>query len=303
MSSAGTVAMLALMALLAGGCAEPGPALNEAAMPCTAAAATRIEADTSKFLQGRFGQLESDTPDIVRYADAAALRQALGFSPSDRTSGYYDRAADRIHVACSGKPGFAALLMHEATHRYLYRRFAFRPGTDRFSAGEALPAVPPWLQEGLSSWMESAKITESGLELRINAARLAEFRQLLWRGRLPPLERVLATGFDEPFRSPDYAVSWALIWYLMQDAQGREGVAAYLEAARLGFFDEPEREYPAMVAACDEFSCFMRVWDEHVSAASARLFRTFLQTQGQMPDEWELAWRRAIWAIVPDGRP
>lgn len=284
-----------LLACMLGGCATmtPIPASHQAEIPCTAEAAAEIVARTSKFLQGRFGPVDLMAPEIVRYPDAVALRQALGFSPSDRATGFYDRAADRIHAACSGNPGFAAILIHESTHRYLNQRFAFRSPTE-----EMLPAVPPWLQEGLASWMEAAQINQSGLEIRVNTQRLAEFRQLLWRGQLPPLERMLTMGFDDTFRSADYAEAWALVWYLMQDSAAREGLAAYLDAARHGLFDDPGREYPAMVARCADFSEFSRAWDKHVSDASVLLFRRFLML-GKADDEWQYAWRRALWSTKP----
>lgn len=284
-----------LLAGMLGGCAAmtPIPASHQAEISCTADAAAEIVARTSKFLQDRFGPVDLISPKIVRYPDAAALRQALGFSPSDRTAGFYDRAADRIHAACSGDPGFAAILMHESTHRYLNQRFAFRS-----PAEEMLPAVPPWLQEGLASWMEAAQISQSGLDVHVNAQRLAEFRQLLWRGQLPPLERILTRGFDDAFRSADYAEAWALVWYLMQDSAAREGLIVYLDAARHGLFDEPGREYPAIVAHCADFSEFSRAWNKHVSDASLLLFRRLLM-RGKEDDEWQRAWHRALWSTKP----
>lgn len=293
--------VVVLLSCMLAGCAAmtPIPPSYRAEIPCTPDAATEIVTRASTFLQGLFGPVDSMTPEIVRYPDATALRQALGFSASDRTSGFYDRAADRIHVACSGEPGLTAILMHESTHRYLNQRFAFAaPAGDRFTAGKPLPAVPPWLQEGLASWMEAAQTNQSGLEMRVNAQRLAEFRQLMRRGWLPPLERVLAKGFDEPFRSADYAAAWALVWYLMQDSAARERLAGYLEAAKRGLFDDPDREYPALVAHCADFSEFSRAWDKHVSDASVVLFRR-LMMRGQAEDEWQRAWRKTLWLTTP----
>lgn len=279
-----------LACFLLGGCAAMAPVPHHAQTPCTADAAASIVARASAFLQGKFGAADVVAPEIVRYPDAAALRQALGFAPSDRTAGYYDRAADRIHVACSGNMPLDALLMHEATHRYLHRRFSFRPRlTEKFSAQNPLPSVPPWLQEGLAAWMES---NSDDAQMRVNTQRLAEFRQMMRRGGLPPLERVLAKGFDDPFRAADYAVAWALVWYLMQDARGIEGLAAYLDAASRGFFNDPEREYPELVSGCADFSEFARAWDKHVSDAST--------LRGVLSDEdWQREWRKSLWSMKP----
>lgn len=122
-----------------------------------------------------------------------------------------------------------AKVVHEAAHQ-----LAFNTGvqpTDRES--------PFWLTEGLACAFETADAGSSFGPRFENAEKLGQLRELIARGGLPDLERLVARTqpSDDPKR--DYTAAWALFTEIARHKP--DALRAYLDALNTG---EPDADHP-----------------------------------------------------------
>lgn len=199
--------------------------------------------------------------DFVRYSAGQGM-SAPG------VLGYYDIESNRIvlYDAGGGSGGSddwrqnAAVAIHEATHQT-----AFNTGIhSRF-------VQPPyWVAEGLATMFEAPGVYDSRyhtrLADRINAGRLAQFRQLAAPGHRPELIADLVAS-DRLFRvspSAAYAESWALTFYLVERQSGKYAEYLARTAAR-----PPFTTYTAAERTAD----FTAVFGDDWRMLEARLLR------------------------------
>lgn len=148
--------------------------------------------------------------------------QAEVSKTSTSSKGFYSGARREL-VINGEKPGYRQTLAHEAQH-LLLRVHKARP--------------EPWLSEGLAEYFETLAIQSNDRALsQAQPDRVERIRAFSAQGQLPPLPAF----FDEskrdwrarearmPYVNQDTA--WALVYFLMQQSQGREALLAVLKAA------------------------------------------------------------------------
>lgn len=209
---------------------------------------------------------------------------------------YLPGATPAIHVACRGnEPGHPyRTLLHEGTHQFIHLGAGWRE-SGRPPAAPPRLALPLWLNEGLASHYEAAYVTPDLLQPgRPDPARLAELQDALRRDKVPPLDRLLAKRYGEPFASRDYAAAWGVVYALMQEspppwaAGGRDWLKGVIDAGRAGW-PNPGAEATAPSAEGP------RWWDT-VTDRTRSAFTAFAAERGLTPTEWEAAWREWILA-------
>ena len=151
-------------------------------------------------------QLDEAERKRDEYSESASRAHAAGREADAET---YENAADdidrqireaRTTLETNVDAVSTAKVVHEAAHQ-----LAFNTGvqpTDRES--------PFWLTEGLASAFETADAGSSFGPRFENAGKLAKLRELIARGGLPDLPRLVAR--TEPADDPehDYTAAWAL---------------------------------------------------------------------------------------------
>jgi len=194
----------------------------------------------------------------------------LGTAPADQdvpenaVIGSYDRRDDTIHLMCSpGNVGLAeSTFRHEATHYFLHHAFQ---------------RLPSWLEEGMATYMEAGSLDEAGLYDHINKDRLQEFKGLLIRNRLPPLDELISGRTDGLGRSQEYAICWALVFGLLHQEEStvQEQRRALLRRMVEG-------------AQHDDMTTEQSV---------AKTFFDAIKDEDGQSHDWEMQWRRELWEL------
>jgi tetratricopeptide (TPR) repeat protein len=150
--------------------------------------------------------------------------------------GFFHSDSDRGYIAvnlAAGRERPYETTFHEYVHVYL---------------GQALPAQPAWVAEGLAELVSDWEV--AGDELRFGRPRPEHVRELGTYGWLP-LETLLAVGYLSPMynegdrRGQFYAESWALArWLLLRHEDGWSRLRAYAEAVAAG------EDAPSAFARC-----------------------------------------------------
>lgn len=235
--------------------------------------------------------------EVRLYRDPADLSRLLSSQKlTTRATGLYlPSPAPAVYVACRGdEPGHPyRTLLHEGTHQFIHLGAGYRaPG--RPPAAVPRLTLPLWLSEGLASYYEAAYVTPDLLQPgRPDPARLAQLQEALRRGRVPPLEKILARRYGEPFASLDYAVAWGLVYALMQEAPppwaagGREWLKALVDEAQHGW---PSSADPAPTSSADP------LWWTTVTDRTRSAFQSFATGHGLTLPAWEAQWRDWILA-------
>lgn len=208
---------------------------------------------------------------------------------------YLPTPTPAIHVACRGnEPGHPyRTLLHEGTHQFIHLGAGYRePG--RPTRTPPRLALPLWLNEGLASYYEAAYVTPDLLQpSRPDVERLEELQAALRDGKVPPLGKILAKHYGEPFSSLDYAVAWGLVYALMQESPpewatgGREWLKILIDKGRRG--------WPGAKVAVQPQADYDPWWGLVTSAARAE-FERFVDERGLTVPEWETAWRKWLLA-------
>jgi tetratricopeptide (TPR) repeat protein len=190
--------------------------------------------------------------------------------------GFFHTDSDRSYIAVNlgaGRERPFETAFHEYLHVYL---------------GQALPAQPAWMAEGLADLVSDWEITADGL--RFGGSRPEHLRELRTYGWLP-LETLLQVGYVSPMynegdrRGQFYAESWALLRWLMRrqdDAWPR--LTAFAVAAAAG-------EDPAQA--------FARCFGIDLPSAAAELARSL----DAAPDALRRPAAVAIEAAPPSTQP
>lgn len=104
-------------------------------------------------------------------------------------------------------------IFHETVHAFL---------------GQALPAIPRWLNEGLAQYFETLRPEANG-GLTVSPVPGLDYyaQRLLAAGELMELRAYLEVGgdwkeYNDATLSPPYAVAWSLTYFLMGSPEGKE---------------------------------------------------------------------------------
>jgi hypothetical protein len=207
--------------------------------------AEQLEVLRGAVLRGLF-DVPPSIPGPLRVVAFASVDDFRRFAPKP-IQGYFarSRGGDATIVVRGdlGRVTRAGLIAHELTHAVLAR---------------ALPRRPPWLDEGLATYVEAIGEGSDGETLRLGAPpphRLEAAR----RNPVPVAEVLAARGLLD---ASQYATSWLLVHYLL--AQQRDRFLAY--ERRLARGEEPaaawRTEFPE--------------WDPASAASATRLDQVLL---------------------------
>lgn len=160
-------------------------------------------------LYGRIARAAPRSKIVIQYEDGRRItlskRQALGQVARDK---------QQLEELKSKMTGFyrdenVSVTVHEVTHQLWFN--SGLAGRLRWS--------PHWLSEGVATFFEPAYQGEWAGMGRLNSRRMSDYHELRNRGRLLPLEELIAGA--QPFFQPGdaqraaYAQSWALFHYLI----------------------------------------------------------------------------------------
>lgn len=237
-----------------------------------------------------------------------AVVRHLGL-PSKITTGLYSPvppAAIHLPYVRDLKVHPCVTLLHEGVHQFVDQEIGFQvpPAAQRIlpPAKHALASVPLWLNEGLATYMESALVTEEGLEIgRINRKRLIHLKKLIHSGKCPPLKEVLSRPYGDPFLAEDYAVAWGVVYTLRHASRAseqrdrRERLLRYVDASRQAFYDDPAVEFPRDFlpneGPPEEFD---HLWAVYIARRSIKVFEQIIVGEESTLDAWERDWTARI---------
>jgi hypothetical protein len=126
---------------------------------------------------------------------AAFVEQVFGAGSELPQSGFY-MGSHRLAVADIARG--MGNVRHELVHPLL---------------GDDFPEIPPWVNEGIASLYGSARAEGTGVEFLLNH-RLRHLHREMRRGRLPSLERLASSGYDD-VHGARTATYYALARYLL----------------------------------------------------------------------------------------
>jgi hypothetical protein len=219
-----------------------------------------------------------------------------------------------IHVPYAYAPDGShpsRVLFHEGTHQFVHTVINMRVPTalrGRIPAEvDRLVSVPIWLNEGLATYMETARYDGDGLEIgRVNPNRLTQLQQMLRRNVQPSVREVLERRYGQPFASEHYAVAWGLVYTLRHDwrkdaeALGRRNLIQYISACRNGFFHSPTRDFAKEYLAEGRLpGDFVLQWHARLGEKSREAFEQYVVPSNLTLEAWEAAWRERILKLDP----
>jgi hypothetical protein len=161
--------------------------------------------------------------DALVVADPVAFAALRGdMLPSQGSIGGFYSARDRRLVVQRAPRAelTRAMLRHEAVHAI---------------AHEAIGPLPMWLNEGLAEYFERLDPRAGGARVGAAGEWLLLLDAMALDERLALFDRALAAehdGFHGPEHEAMYAAAWALVSYLMGDAERRAQLRRLLEAQR-----------------------------------------------------------------------
>jgi len=250
-----------------------------------------------------FGMPAPSGVEVIGYASVREFRRlAARGHPGPLTRGCFLAETNEIHLVLSEEAGYGpeAVLLHEGTHAYLQSCFDFPvpPALERAVGRSRLRSVPWWLQEGLATYLETARLVEGELRTgRVNPGRLRDVRRVLALRRGAVLRRLLRRGFAHARGSADYALAWGLVYWLLQcgspaeRARHRAALARYLRECRRGFFPDPGNDFAARFAPagrpCPDFEKRWAAWRARNALA---LFQALVVGPATSLEDWEEWW-------------
>lgn len=215
----------------------------------------------------------------------------------------YVRAPDGAHPS--------RILFHEGTHQFVHTIVNMRvPSVLRGRIPEEvdrLVSVPIWLNEGLATYMETARYDGDGLEIgRVNANRLSQLQGMLRRNAHPSVREVVARRYGQPFYAEHYAVAWGLVYMLRHDwredaqASGRRRLVEYITACRNGFYHAPSRDFAEEFLATGRLpDDFVVQWHARLGEKSLAAFERLIVPSHQTFADWEAEWTARILRLDP----
>lgn len=161
--------------------------------------------------------------DIHLYADRDSFtRHQRRVAPMlENPIGFYNALSNRITAwAIPDQEALLALVTHECSHAVIASYSLF---------------VPIWLNEGLAEYF--ARLHVHGLSAEVP---VAEHWLARLRNATPGQENFLALLEAPPQRwyaandaqGSSYALSWSVVWFLMDSAEGRQLIRTILDASR-----------------------------------------------------------------------
>jgi hypothetical protein len=139
----------------------------------------------------------------------------------ENAAGFYSSLNNQITTwAIPDQRALEQLVVHEASHA--------------ISASQGRP-IPTWLNEGLAEYFEIMEVQGLGVEIPLARHWLETLRKHGYHQQRGRLGQTVAVPHQRWYAAngPDnlsYAVSWSLVWFLMDSAEGRALIAALLVA-------------------------------------------------------------------------
>jgi hypothetical protein len=172
---------------------------------------------------------------VVVLSGPDAYAAYLGLPPGQADGGHYEPETNRLvmfdnRARSGGSPGLARAntiaLMHEATHQ-----LAFNTGLlDRRAD------VPGWLNEGLAMYAEVRSPTDARRRIGTrNDERLIVLREAGAAGSWPRVADLFASDApldDASTEQAAYALSWLLVYHLMQSPERLPRFREYVDVVR-----------------------------------------------------------------------
>jgi hypothetical protein len=156
--------------------------------------------------------LYPDRDSYVHYAGTVTGRDM------SHSGGFYSKqrneAVTYVHASAHQT---LELLKHESTHALVTA---------------VLGAAPKWLNEGLAEYFSMLSIAGHDKEVRVKTAWLKIARESTQRGYFSNLDALLtldAEGWRRGQMENHYALSWALVYFLMSSDAGKASIGAMLQ--------------------------------------------------------------------------
>ncbi len=236
--------------------------------------------------------------------------ESLGFSPSIRAF-YSPISPSAIHLLSAETPDneLIPLLLHEGLHQRADLHFCIALDcTGSEIKGPSMTplsylGLPLWLNEGLATFMESARYTARDTNGRLvtgepNRDRLRQLQGMIEGNYRFSLSRILERPYGEAFSSGDYALAWGIVYDMIRHGDGNGTLLnGYLralernlarEGRRLCNGDRSERGKP------DES---FHIWNVLLAQQSLQTFKEVVTAEGQTIAQWEGQWRQRMLEI------
>jgi HEAT repeat protein len=222
------------------------------------------------FLEDRFGPLPDTRPMRIVLFRTREEYRTIGEGVAGAI-GHFDAALDRSALVLDGTLGETGwpVVVHEATHHYLRRRYP-----------DARP--PSWYGEGIACYFEGLMdpLAEEGTaRLRVRAAQAALAcgeadleRLLATRAEVRTGRLVLDGGASDEAGLPPvrfYGLAWSLVHFLATDAQTRDAFRRFelrLFAARPAAGDEERVAKTLLAEECGDLGKLEQRWRAHIRA-------------------------------------
>jgi hypothetical protein len=238
----------------------------------------------------------------------ALVAESLGFPPSVRAF-YSPVAPAAVHVLLDETTfdNITPLLLHEGLHQRAdldCRVSGARTGNNSSPAERNPIGLPLWLNEGLATYMESARLVNGRLVTGIpNLPRLRELQNMIRNNYRFSAIGVLSRSYGEPFSSGDYAVAWGIVYDLAHTA-GRHGMndtfldkyIATLKTDLAAALHELSANTP--IGGSNDGGLF-EAWNPILAEQSLKTFQKVVTGDGRSMSDWERDWRRRMLDVVP----
>ena len=247
--------------------------------------------------------------NVWLYTDRGRFRKvAAGLEFHASIPGFFSPVTpSAIHVRWdkTEEPFPFYLLLHEGVHQQVDTRWRIAPLRNPDNRNQGHIGIPLWLNEGLATYMESARMINDRLITGgINKGRLAELAKNLEKKKVPDLAVVLSRPYGAPFDSGDYAMAWGLVYDLKHGAgRARQPGAPdlldfYLKALGTDLADryrsllkDNARTEPSVPAVS------FHTWNPVMAQRSLALFNQIVVGSGRSLDEWAQDWRQRMLAL------
>ncbi len=273
---------------------------------------------TAKRYREIFGYRFGPIPrlSINAYASAAeygAIAQKYGLPPG--TGGFYSaQGAGAIHLPYVESFGRhpSVTLFHEGAHQFVHEVIDFKlPLALRSKLPKQLhklPTVPIWLNEGLATYMETARYDGQTLEIgRVNPGRLAQLQRMLRSRTNPSVREVVERRRGQPFAAAHYAVAWGIVYALRhhhrvpERDRNRRKLIKFIEACKRGFYHAPNMEFAKEFMAGGALPRdFVVRWNVRVGERSRVEFEKQIAGGPKKMESWEKEWTARILKLRPD---
>ncbi|MHC4883711.1 MAG: DUF1570 domain-containing protein [Planctomycetota bacterium] len=222
----------------------------------------------------------------------------------------YRGAETEIQVAYVrdfGSTGPTKTLLHEGVHQFVHLALSMpipEAYKDKFPPEMTrLQTLPRWLNEGLATYMERGYYDGKRLVIgEINKDRLRHLQSMIRSNQNCPLKDLFNIHDIQDFQLPHYAMSWGVTYWFLQDRskskakKKRKILKAYVEAAKKGFMEDPEKELKTRFFDNPELRTkgFWQLWREHIQTEGYKTFvKLTVKKEADFP-KWEKAWVKWI---------